>query len=143
VFELSRDLYRELKPMVILDTRNPGRTERLLLAACERTVARLAGERRGYDSAARALFSEVRFLFPVQQQLNGYRIIERRLSAALDVLAVDTGSNRMPWDGLRCAAMNRRGKPCRRTRLRGMRYCPSHKHLEVAFRATSDGVSAA
>ena len=85
MFEISRDLYRELKPMVIADTKHPGRSERVLLAACEQTVARIARDLRRYPRPARHLFSNVRFLFPVQEQLNCYRIIERHLSAALTV----------------------------------------------------------
>lgn len=143
MFELSRDLYRELKPMVIADTKHPGRSERVLLAACEQTVARIARDLRRYPRPARHLFTNVRFLFPVQEQLNCYRIIERHLSAALDVLEAEAGPDTGRIGALRCASINRKGRPCGREPLRGSRYCPSHKHLEAIVPMPHQGLSVA
>ena len=143
MFELSRDLYRELKPMVIADTRHPGRSERVLLAACEQTVSRIARDLRRYPRPARHLFSNVRFLFPVQEQLHCYHIIERHLTAALDVLEAEAGPETGRSGALRCASINRKGRPCGREPLRGSRFCPSHKHLEAIVPLPHQGLSVA
>jgi hypothetical protein len=143
VFEISRDLYRELKPMVIADSKHPGRSERVLLAACEQTIARLARDLRRYPRPARHLFANVRFLFPVQEQLTCYRIIERHLSAALDVLEAEAGPDTGRIGALRCASINRKGRPCGREPLRGSRFCPSHKHLEAIVPMPHQGLSVA
>jgi hypothetical protein len=131
VYELSRDLYRALKPNVIPDPRRPGRSERLLLAACEQTVERIARDLRRYPRPARHLFSQVRFLFPLQEQLACYRIIEEHVAVVLETLEAEVGPDSGRVSALRCASINRKGKPCGREPLRGSRYCPSHRHLEA------------
>lgn len=133
MYELSRDLYRALKPSVIPDPRQPGRSERLLLAACEQTVERIARDLRRYPRPARHLFAQVRFLFPLQEQLQAYRIIEDHVQAALERLEAEVGPDAGRATALRCASINRKGKPCGREPLRGSRFCPSHKHLEAVL----------
>ncbi len=131
MYELSRDLYRALRPSVIPDPRRPGRSERLLLAACEHTIERIARDLRRYPRPARHLFGQVRFLFPLQEQLQAYRIIEEHLAAALETLEAEIGDDPSRTSALRCASINRKGRPCGREPLRGSRYCPSHRHLEA------------
>ncbi len=143
MFELSRDLYRELKPMVITDHHQPGRSERVLLAACEQTVSRIARDLRRYPRPARHLFSNVRFLFPIQEQLHCYRIIERHLHEALLILEAEAGPETGRIGALRCASINRKGRPCGREPLRGSRFCPSHKHLEAIVPMPHQGLSVA
>jgi len=143
VFERSRDLYRELKPLAIPDPRRTGRSDRLLLSACERSVVRIARELPGDPRPARQLFAEVRFLFPVQQQLNCYRIIDRHLTAALTAFEADGGPGGSRLGVLRCASVNRRGRPCARQRRQGSLYCPSHRHFEEPSPMADEGVSAA
>jgi hypothetical protein len=133
VYELSRDLYRALKPSVIADPKRPGRSERLLLAACEHTIERIARDLHRYPRPARHLFSQVRFLFPLREQLQAYRVIEDHLAKALQTLEAEIGDDPNRVSALRCASINRKGKPCGREPLRGSRYCPSHKHLEATI----------
>ena len=131
MYELSRDMYRALKPSVLPDPRNPGRSERVLLMACEATVERIARDLRRYPRPARHLFAQIRFLFPLQDQLRAYRIIEEQVQTALEHLEAEVGPDIAGRaSALRCAAVNRKGKPCGREPLRGSRYCPSHKQLE-------------
>ncbi len=113
--------------------RQPGRAERLLLAACEQTVERIARDLRRYPRPARHLFSQIRFLFPLQEQLQAYRIIEDHVQAALERLESEVGPDAGRATALRCASINRKGKPCGREPLRGSRFCPSHKHLEAVL----------
>lgn len=135
MYELSRDLYRALKPNIISDTRHPGRSERLLLAACEHSIERIARDLRRYPRPARHLFSQVRFLFPLQEQLQIYRVIEEHLAEALERLEAEVGPDAGRSSALRCASINRKGKPCGREPLRGSRFCPSHRHLEATMPA--------
>lgn len=135
MYELSRDLYRALKPSMISDPRTPGRSERLLLAACEHSIERIARDLRRYPRPARHLFSQVRFLFPLQDQLQIYRVMEERLAEALEHLEAEAGPDAGRSSALRCASINRKGKPCGREPLRGSRFCPSHKHLEATMPA--------
>lgn len=133
MYELSRDLYRALKPSVIPDPRQPGRSERLLLAACEHSIERIARDLRRYPRPARHMFSQIRFLFPLQEQLKAYHVIEEHLRRALETLEAEVGPEAGRSSALRCAAINRKGKPCGREPLRGSRYCPSHRHLEATI----------
>ena len=80
--------------------------------------------------AARQLFRHTRVLFPLHRQLPAFRLIERgvaRVADSLDEEREHDGRQNL----LRCAAINRKGKPCGREPMRGGRYCPSHRHLEV------------
>lgn len=129
MYELSRDLYRELRPDVIAQAHHPGRAERLLLAECEHTVQRLARDLHRYPRPARDLFRRIRFLFPVSQQLRVFGVIERHITDALDELQSRLAAEPGRVSALRCAAVNRRGTPCGREPLRGSRFCPSHRHL--------------
>jgi hypothetical protein len=102
-----------------------------LLATCELAMRRLAADRRYFARPARALYRDVRSLFPLHEQLRAYLVIERNMQLALEHLA------RLPDGGLgldgiprHCRATTRRGTPCAREPLPGKDYCPSHKHLE-------------
>jgi hypothetical protein len=129
MYEHSRDLFRLLKPELMPDAGHPGRPGRMLLAACEGSVERMAMDARFRPYAARQLFRHTRVLFPLHRQLPVFRLIERGVSKVADTLDAERAS-----DGrqnlLRCAAVNRKGKPCGREPMRGGRYCPSHRHLE-------------
>ena len=59
-----------------------------------------------------------------------FQLIERgvgQVADRLDEERVDDGRDNL----LRCAAVNRKGKPCGREPMRGSRYCPSHKRYEL------------
>ena len=140
MYELSRDLYRALRPMVIADPRKPGRSERLLLASCEATIERIARDLRRYPRPARHMFGQVRFLFPLRDQLLVFHIIETHLRTALETLEAEAGPDTGRASALRCASINRKGKPCGREPLRGSRFCPSHRHLEDVLPPAHQGL---
>lgn len=129
MFEYSRDLFRLLRPELASDPAHPGRSSRVLVAACEESVERLAQDARFRLHAPRQLFRQIRFLFPLDRQVQIFRLIEQGVADVADKLDEERRE-----DGrqnlLRCAAVNRKGKPCGREPMRGSRYCPSHKHYE-------------
>lgn len=129
MFEHSRELFRLLRPELARDPLHPGRANRVLVAACEESVGRLAQDARFRLHAPRQLFRQVRFLFPLDQQVQVFRLIEHGVSEVADRLdeeRIEDGRENL----LRCAAVNRKGKPCGREPMRGSRYCPSHKRFE-------------
>ena len=129
VFEYSRDLFRLLRPELAAGPVNPGRSSRVLVAACEESVERLAQDSRFRLHAARQLFRQVRFLFPLDRQVQVFRLIERgvgQVADRLDEERIEDGKENL----LRCGAVNRKGKPCGREPMRGSRFCPSHKRYE-------------
>jgi hypothetical protein len=129
LYQFSRAIYRDLSRRVLPSPVHPGRGRRQLLDACERTVERLANDPRYFAQPAQSLFSEVRQLFPLRDQLGVYQVIDVRIGQALDFLA-DEVHRGGAANLLRCRATTRKGRPCQRLPLRGSRYCPSHKPLE-------------
>lgn len=132
MYHFSRSLYRDLAPRV-----TPGRGEdvdamrRELLRACERSMERLALDRHCFARPVKTLFTDIRHLFPIGEQLTIYRACEHTMTFATDY--VDTMLREgVTYDGRRvcCEASTRRGTACRRLPLPGNRFCPSHKHLE-------------
>lgn len=126
MYEHSRHLFRMLKPELVQDPVHPGRADRILLVACEVSVERLAMDARFRPHAARQLFRQVRFLLPLHRQLPAFRLIERGvlvIADSLDAERVSDGRDNL----LRCAGVNRKGKPCGREPMRGGRFCPSHR----------------
>ena len=132
MYRFSRSIYREIAPYVIEDDPSDGCANReRVLEACEAAMRRLAYDRRYFARPARSLFTEVRALFPIGEQLRVYKVIEANVELALDYLS------RLPEDGngldgqpTACRAHTRKGTPCQRTPLPTRDYCPSHKHLE-------------
>jgi hypothetical protein len=130
MFEHSRGLYRDLRPLVTVDPRRPGAVERSLLAACHDVVVDLAREGGRAGLPARRLFARIRHLVPPHLQLHAYAVVERALGGVVeDMLGEARRSGRANL--LTCAAGTPRGAPCRREPLSGSRYCPAHKHLET------------
>ncbi len=129
MYELSRALYRELRPLLAVDQRSPGRVERLLLEACEQTLEGIAGGLHYFPSAAAHLFADVRFLFPVRDQIRVRAIIGVRVGKAQEELgeaqAIEGLNGRR-----RCLALTAQGAPCRREAQHSSRYCSSHRHME-------------
>jgi len=132
MYRFSRSIYKELAPRVAGDSvidAAAGRQQ--LLEESEAAMRRLAADRRYFAQPARSLYRDVRCLFPINEQLRAYIVIERNVGLALEHLA------RLPDGGLgldglprQCRATTRRGTPCAREPLPGRDYCPSHKHLE-------------
>ncbi len=129
IYRYSRAIYRDLQPHLLQQQLRPELGQRLLLAACERTVERLARDHRRFARPGAALFADVRSLFPVSRQLFVYDIIEAHMAGALEYLDEEI-AERGSADLLRCRAANRKGKACQRVPVTGSDYCPSHRYLE-------------
>ena len=132
MYQFSRSIYRELAPDVLED---PGdrsrRNHERVLRACERAVERLASDRHYFARPARTLFLEVRAYFPMQTQLRAYRVISSHMAIAARYVELHARAG-VSFDGspLCCNATTRKGVPCQRLPLPGVKYCPSHKHLD-------------
>jgi hypothetical protein len=134
MYRFSRSIYRELAPSVIEDPTDPTgcANKQRVLDACEGAMRRLAYDRRYFARPARSLFGEIRTYFSINDQLRAYKVIERNIGLALEMLEQlpDAGLGGQPSQ---CQAHTRKGTPCQRTPLPGRDYCPSHKHLEETF----------
>lgn len=132
MYQFSRSIFREIGPMVVEDYRSNGTTNReRVLEACEGAMHRLATDRRYFANPAKTLFEDVRTYFPINDQLQVYRVIEAKLALANSFLdAQPAGSDLMGGEDLQCRAFTRKGTACQRQPLPGRDYCPSHKHLE-------------
>jgi hypothetical protein len=122
----SRLLYRQLASLLRDDPRQGGmRAQRQrLLDACEMTMKRLATDPDYFANPEKYLFSEVRPLFTIGDQLQVRLIIDLEMGIFKVALARQRELERQD-----CAAFTRSGDPCRREPLPGGRYCPSHRHL--------------
>lgn len=128
MYDHSRTLYTELRPLLRPAGPDTAARRRLLLRACEGSVVRLVRDPHGPSARAAVehLFADVRTLVRPSEQLTALRLIERRLVALRDALR--NGASR---EGVgRCAAVNRRGAPCAREAVGGSRFCPSHRPPE-------------
>src|SRR5688572_30375998 len=129
MYQFSRSIYRELAPRIVEGSGACARRQDLL-DACETTMQRLVTDRRYFAKPTKALFSDLRNLFPMGEQLYVYRVVERNITMALHYLE-SVPVDELTLAGAReCRAHTRRGTPCQREPLPGREYCPSHKHLE-------------
>jgi hypothetical protein len=136
MYRFSRSIYRELAPRVVEDCgqANAACNRQRLLDACESAIRRLAYDRRYFAKPARSLFNDVRFFFPIGDQLHVYTVIERNITLASEHLAqLETDGIGLNGEPANCRASTRKGTPCQRQPLPGRDYCPSHKHLEESF----------
>jgi hypothetical protein len=122
---LARALWRALRPSLLPDPRRPGWSERYLLQACEASVARLAADPRSEPMASRTLFSAARSLMRAQDQLRAAQVIERHMARARAHFEVERDARGLGGSP-RCAALNRKGKPCGREPIWGTPFCVSH-----------------
>ena len=129
MYELSRELFRALRPGIMSDRRHPSRPARLLLALCEESVAQVARTPSARRLHASRLFGQARSLFPPNVQLALLDRIEREIEDVHRRLIERSGGR--TGGLLRCAATTRRHAPCMREPIPGLRYCPSHRHLEA------------
>ena len=120
---LSRMLYRQLAPML-----HASSDRQRLLDACEATLHRLATDPDYFAKPERFLFSEVRPMFGLGEQLRVRLIIDVEIATARRAL-----ESLRPLEHRSCAAFTRTGDPCRREPNDASRYCPSHRHLEELF----------
>jgi hypothetical protein len=130
MYQFSRSLYRELAPECVNHER--------LLRSCEATIERLATDRHYFAKPTRTLFNDVRYLFPITQQLRVFRVIQRHMTLAVEYVDSQARAG-VTFDGspLCCHATTRKGTSCQRVPLSGSKYCPSHKHLEEEFEVTA------
>ncbi|HEX4734591.1 MAG TPA: hypothetical protein VH247_09280 [Thermoleophilaceae bacterium] len=132
-------MYRELADFVVPDSNcGVSSAKARLLTSCESAVERLAADRHYFAHPARTLFNDVRMLFPLSRQLVAYRVIERHMRLAADYVDLQArGGHSLTGEPLICHATTRRGTPCQREPLPGLRYCPSHKHLDDELELTA------
>ena len=132
MYQFSRAIYRELAPSVQAG-RNELACERRqrLLRDCESAMERLATDRHYFARPVRTLFNDVRTLFPMDEQLRVYNVIESHVTLAAEYVETQARDG-VTFDGspLCCHATTRKGTSCQRVPLPASKYCPSHKHLE-------------
>ena len=130
MYQFSRAIYREIAGDI--ETSGAGMVEahQHVLAACERTIERLATDRHYFARPARTLFNDIRFCFPMSAQLKVWKTVTAYIAAAEEYL------DRLPKAGcdvngnpLQCRATTRKGTACQRVPLPHNGYCPSHQHL--------------
>lgn len=141
VYELSRELFRSLRPGLLVEARHPSRPARSLLALCEETVRLVAMNPATAKLQARRLFNQSRRLYPVGRQLQLLTQIDRSIERIATELLTSTNGGRRSL--LRCVATTRHGRPCLREPLLGRHYCPSHKHLDQPVETVDTADSAA
>jgi hypothetical protein len=135
MYQFSRSMYRELGPLVVEDRYGSACENRQhFLQACENAFQRLASDRHYFAKPSRTLFNDVRFFFPICEQVRVYRVIDRHMNVAAQFVD-EREREGISLDGspLCCHASTRKGTPCQRVPLPGSKYCPSHKHLEESF----------
>jgi hypothetical protein len=130
MYQFSRSIYRELAPRLVEKGGAACDGKQRMLDACESTMNRLVSDRRYFAKPTKALFSDLRNLFPMQDQLIVYRVVDRNVRAALQYLETAPADELAATGSRDCRAHTRRGTPCQREPLPGRDYCPSHKHLE-------------
>ena len=137
MYQFSRAVYRELSPLVTGPAHGCDQlSRRQLLESCETAFTRLASDRHYFARPTRSLFNDVRSHFPMNRQMEVYRVIDRYMHVAAEYV-VQREREGLSIDGspLCCHASTRKGTPCQRVPLPGSKYCPSHKHLEEGFGA--------
>jgi hypothetical protein len=107
-----------------------------VLQCCEATIERLARDPHYFAKPSQSLFSEIRHLFSISDQVRVYRSIDRHIGAAV-IHILDELERAGEGQAHQCKATTRKGKPCQRTPLPDREYCPSHQHLEERLPATA------
>jgi hypothetical protein len=130
MYQFSRSIYRELAPRVAETGAAGCASKQRILEACESTMSRLVTDRRYFAKPTKALFADVRNLFPMKEQGFVYRVVDRNVRMALQYLETVPVDELALAGARECRAHTRRGTPCQREPLPGRDYCPSHKHLE-------------
>lgn len=130
MYRFSRSIYRELAPRVVDIRQGSADPRKHLLEACEATMERIVRDGRYFARPAKSLFGEVREHFPIGDQANVYRVIQRNIDLATSCLERMPGEFGLDTMPRQCRASTRKGTPCQREPLPGRDYCPSHKHLE-------------
>lgn len=122
----TRALWRALVPSLVPDPRRPGWSERYLLQVCESGISRVAADPHSEPMVARSLFAAARSLISAQDQLRASLVIDAHVSRARAFFEAERGASGIPGSTPRCAALNRKGKPCAREPIWGTPFCVSH-----------------
>ena len=122
----TRDLWKALTPSLMPDPRRPGWSEGYLFEVCQSGISRLAADPRSQPMAARSLFTAARSLMKAQDQLRVSQVIDAHFARARSYFDAQGGSQGAAGSTPRCAALNRKGKPCGREPIWGTPFCVSH-----------------
>src|SRR4051812_34628326 len=83
MYQFSRSLYRELGPLVVSDRYGTACNNRQhFLESCENAFQRLASDRHYFARPSRTLFNDVRFFFPIAEQIRVFRVIDKYMRVA-------------------------------------------------------------
>src|SRR5213079_1686168 len=84
MYRFSRAIFVEIKDLVDPhpDTISAQEGRRRVLQCCEATIERLARDPHYFAKPSQSLFSEIRHLFSISDQVRVYRSIDRHISAA-------------------------------------------------------------
>jgi hypothetical protein len=136
VYQFSRAIYCELAPRI---ARREGDDEAYaaarheLLKSCEATIDRLVADHSRYFARpAKTLFTDVRDLFTLAEQVRVYMVIELYLDKAVEYIESQPEGT-LNGQPRQCPAHTRKGTPCQREPRPAKEYCPSHRHLEDDF----------
>jgi hypothetical protein len=128
MYQYSRAIFLAVRDIVEPeDGTERGQAQRELLVACEQAVERLAADPRYFAHPALSLFSDIRRHFPIGQQARVLAVVDQVMMLA--TAQVQRELDRLGELDARCQAMTRKGRPCQRTPLSRVGYCPSHLHL--------------
>jgi hypothetical protein len=136
MYQFSRAIYCDLAPRI---ARTPGDDEahaaarNTLLNACESTIQRLATDHRYFAKPTKTLFTDVRELFSLSEQIRVHMVIQHYIGMAVEY--IESLPDGTFGEQRECPASTRRGTPCQREPRPGLEYCPSHRHLEDNFGA--------
>ena len=111
MYQFSRAVYRELGPLVEFEPHGCDREHRrAVLESCERAFTRLANDRHYFARPTRSLFNDVRVHFPMNRQMEVYRVIDA-LHAHRAEYVVQREREGLSIDGspLCCHASTRKG----------------------------------
>ena len=122
----TRSLWRALAPSLAPDPRRPGWSERYLMGVCDSGISRVAADPCSEPMVARSLFSAARSLMRAQDQLRASLVIDAHVSRARAFFEAERGAAGVAGSTPRCAALNRKGKPCAREPIWGTPFCVSH-----------------
>ncbi len=122
----TRALWKALVPSLAPDPRRPGWSERYLLQVCDSGISRVAADPRSEPMVARSLFAAARSLISAQDQLRASQVIDAHVSRARAFFEAERGASGVSGSTPRCAALNRKGKPCAREPIWGTPFCVSH-----------------
>jgi hypothetical protein len=133
VYQFSRAIYCELAPRIARregDDEAHAAARHELLKACGATIDRLVADYRYFARPAKTLFTDVRELFTLAEQVRVYMVIERYIDKAVEYIESQPEGS-LNGEPRQCPAHTRKGTPCQREPRPGKEYCPSHRHLEL------------